>query len=161
MKKRYSKKRAMRALKFYVLSWLILVIAVQEIWIAGHQYTPPVLIQIPPQKEQKAIESKIDYTVGVGTVRTVTAYTSRVEETDATPCIAADGTDICKRYAKGEKICAANFVPLGTRLTVEGVGTCTVADRMNNRYPERVDVYYGNDLANAIAFGVKSLQVHQ
>lgn len=100
---------------------------------------------------------------GEGTLRTVYAYTSTVEETDETPCIAADGTDICHI---DHAVCAANFVPFGTILEIQGamdVGfyphTCVVHDRMNARYPEAVDVYFGTDRTAAMNFGVQHLLV--
>ncbi len=94
-----------------------------------------------------------------GKVREVTAYTSRVEETDNRPCEAADGTDICARYAAGEKICATNLEAFGSKLNVPGYGLCTVSDRMNNRYSDRVDVYLGMDVAAARIWGLKNLLV--
>lgn len=91
----------------------------------------------------------------------VTGYTSHVNQTDSTPCIAADGTDICKRYAKGEKICATNDWPMHTKLSIEGLGTCIVADRMNRRYTGtgRIDWYFGMDIEAARKHGVKKLQI--
>lgn len=89
------------------------------------------------------------------TTVTVTAYNSVPGQTDATPCIGAQGTDICEIYNSGENICAANFVPLGTVLVVEGLGECTVRDRMNARYYYRVDWYMGMDVAAARSFGVR------
>jgi 3D (Asp-Asp-Asp) domain-containing protein len=98
-----------------------------------------------------------------GRVVTVTAYTSEPRQTDSTPCIASDGSDICKRYAKGELICAAGDrnVPLGSKFYVEGYGTCTVADRMNIRYngTGRVDIYLGYDTAGAFNWGKRQTQV--
>ncbi len=92
---------------------------------------------------------------------TVTGYTSHAAQTDSTPCIAADGTDICKRYAKGEKICATNDWKMGTQLTIEGLGTCTVADRMNKRYTGtgRIDWYFGMDIEAARKWGVRKMVV--
>ena len=84
----------------------------------------------------------------------VTAYNSLPWQTDATPCIGAQGTDICEIYEAGENVCAANFVPLGTVLEVEGLGECVVRDRMNARYYYRVDWYMGMDLDGARALGV-------
>jgi len=89
----------------------------------------------------------------------VTAYNSVPAQTDGTPCIAADGSDICKRYAEGELICASNAVPFGTHLSVEGYGLCTVADRMNPRYTDRVDVYYGMDVSGARRWGIRTVPV--
>jgi len=97
--------------------------------------------------------------VSTGTIREVTAYNSVEWQTDSTPCIAADGTDICLRYQAGELICAANFVPLGTKLYVDKYGLCTVADRMNSRYSNRVDVFFDKDIDRAIRFGLQKLMV--
>lgn len=92
---------------------------------------------------------------------TVTAYTSRVEETDASPCIAADGSDICARYAKGERICASNDYKLGTMLDIQGLGRCVVSDRMNRRYTGtgRVDWYMGHDLTGARKWGIRQTSI--
>lgn len=114
---------------------------------------PATPVLTPPRAKAAAVNDQL------GTIRDVTAYTSRPEETDSTPCISADGSDICQRYAAGEGICAANFVPLGTRLAIEGFGECTVADRMNSRYQNRVDLYHGMDLAGARHFGTQRLNV--
>lgn len=86
-----------------------------------------------------------------------TAYNSFPNQTDESPCIAADGSDICKRYANGEVLYATNDIPLGTKIAVNGV-IGTVADRMNKRYTGtgRVDVYMGYDLQAARAYGVKT-----
>lgn len=95
----------------------------------------------------------------VGTIREVTAYTSEVGQTDDSPCIAADGSDICARYAAGENICASNAFPLGSKITVDHLGTCTVADRMNRRYSNRVDWYFWKDTARALKMGRQNLLV--
>lgn len=89
----------------------------------------------------------------------VTAYNSVAGQTDDTPCIGAQGTDICVAYANGENVCAANFVPLGTKLEVEGLGTCIVRDRMNARYDKRIDWFMGYDVKAARKFGVHTKQV--
>lgn len=91
----------------------------------------------------------------------VTAYTSRVQETDATPCISADGSDICKRYAEGERICATNDHAIGSVLYVQGLGNCVVRDRMNKRYTGtgRVDWYMGHDLTGARKWGIRTVAV--
>ena len=97
----------------------------------------------------------------VGTMREVTAYNSVPEQTDSTPCIAADGSDICERREAGEMICATNAFPLGTKLYIRNVGECTVADRMNDRYQERVDLFFGNNTVAARQFGLNKLYVAQ
>ena len=99
------------------------------------------------------------YNVSDGTVREISAYNSVPEQTWGDPCIAADNTNICERYAAGELICAANFVPLGTKLYIDTIGECTVADRMNRRYTDRVDFFMDKDIAAAKNFGIKKLKV--
>ena len=100
-----------------------------------------------------------------GVYRTVTAYTSRVQETDSTPCIGAWGDDLCEMFSgrsgegQGFGICASNFYRKGTRLSINGYGTCTVLDRMNSRYTERVDIYMGYDLEAALEWGIKRVKV--
>lgn len=90
----------------------------------------------------------------------VTAYNSVRWQTDATPCIGAQGTNICTIYRAGENVCAANFVPLGTVIEVEGLGHCTVRDRMNSRYYYRVDWFMDQDVSSAKRFGVQYKTVH-
>jgi len=92
---------------------------------------------------------------------TVTMYTSRPQETDGSPCTAASNVDICKLHKAGVDTCASNDYRFGTRLTVNGLGTCLVLDRMNRRYTGkgRLDWYAGNDLAAATQFGIKTLTV--
>ncbi len=75
------------------------------------------------------------YIVRSETIRVVTAYNAGdPRQTDDTPCISANGENICKALAKGKKRCAANFVPLGSHLHVEKIGVCLVTDRTNKRY---------------------------
>ena len=92
---------------------------------------------------------------------TVTAYTSEPRQTDSTPCIAADNSDICVKYASGEKICATNDHPLHAKLYIEGYGECTVRDRMNVRYTGtgRVDLYMGLDTPAAKQWGARNVAV--
>jgi 3D (Asp-Asp-Asp) domain-containing protein len=98
--------------------------------------------------------------VSRGTTREVTAYNLIDEQTDDTPCIGASGDDMCERLDKGEKICAANFVPLRSKLYIDGLGECLVLDRMNGRFNHRVDIAMKeNEINRAIKFGVQRLKV--
>lgn len=91
----------------------------------------------------------------------VTAYTSTLNQTDETPCIAADGSDICIRHARGEKICATNDYPFGTILVIETLGNCIISDRMNKKFNGtfRVDYYMGYDTKRAQQFGIRRLKI--
>ncbi|NQV12295.1 3D domain-containing protein [Candidatus Uhrbacteria bacterium] len=92
-------------------------------------------------------------------VRYISAYNSLPEQTDDTPCIAAKGDDICLYQLLGGNTCAANFLPIGTRLWVDGMGSCIVLDRMNARYTQRIDWYMGMDKEAAKAFGIQRREV--
>lgn len=84
---------------------------------------------------------------------TTSAYTSHAGQTDATPCVAADGTDVCVRHARGERLVANNCLPFGSRVSLNGT-TYTVADRMNRRYGcDTYDIYLGYDVEAALAYG--------
>jgi len=108
-------------------------------------------------------------------LRTVTMYTSRPEETDASPCIGAGGQDQCAMWKSGQNICASNEFKIGTLLRIEGLGECIVLDRMNKRYTNNIDWYNGYDeecldgydkydicpqLREALKFGAKQKQVN-
>jgi len=80
-----------------------------------------------------------------GTVREVTMYTSTPEQTDASPCIGANGQDVCVLWRNGQNICATNAFPINTVLEIDKLGACIVIDRMNRRYSNRVDWYAGYD----------------
>ena len=101
------------------------------------------------------------YRVKSETIRVVTAYNvGDPRQTDDTPCIAANGEDICSALAKGEMRCAANFVPLGSHLYVDKIGVCLVTDRMNKRYRNRVDIAMEkNEYYKARQFGRQKLHV--
>ena len=96
-----------------------------------------------------------------GTIREVTMYNAGVVwQTDDSPCIAANGENVCLALELGYKRCAANFVPFGTRLRIEGYGECLVTDRMNSRYKNRVDIAAkANEIPRARAFGLQHLKV--
>ena len=101
------------------------------------------------------------YKVKSETIRVVTAYNvGDPRQTDDTPCISANGENICRALAEGGMRCAANFVPLGSRLYVDKIGVCLVTDRMNRRYRNRVDIaMQKGEYRKALRFGRQKLQV--
>ena len=111
-------------------------------------------------RDVTAEKSDFSASLPVNTVRKITMYNAGDPlQCDNTPCISASGDNICNLLAKGKNICAANFVPLGTMLEIEGLGTCEVLDRMNSRYPENVDwAMEAHQKQEAINFGVKKLK---
>ena len=117
--------------------------------------------QADPIELASLIPKNQDYTVRSETVRVVTAYNAGdPRQTDDTPCIAANGENICKALAKGKKRCAANFVPLGSHLHVDKIGVCLVTDRTNKRYRNRVDIaMQKHEYHKARQFGRQKLTV--
>ena len=96
---------------------------------------------------------------------TITAYSSTVDQCDSTPCITANGFDLCKNYeekAVADTI-AANFLKFGTRVRLPdafGDQVFVVRDRMNAKYngQNRIDVWMPTR-EEAIAFGVKRIKM--
>jgi len=89
----------------------------------------------------------------------ITAYNSEVGQTDDTPCITANGYDLCKDFV--EDTIAANFLKFGTKVRIPelfGDRVFTVRDRMNKKHPNRIDVWM-NDRHDAISFGIKTAKI--
>ena len=99
------------------------------------------------------------------TIREVTAYNlGDANQNWGDPCIGASNKNLCEIVAKGENICAANFVPFGTKLQITAPNgwemVCTVEDRMNSRYPNGVDVAMNLwEKDRALKFGRQKLNV--
>ncbi|MDF1498769.1 MAG: hypothetical protein P1P85_05480 [Patescibacteria group bacterium] len=125
--------------------------------VSSHEVAHDIVI---PQREGEETPLPTEV-VTAGTLREVTAYNAGdPSQTDSTPCIGAMGTNICKKLAEGKKICAANFVKLGTVLNIKGYGDCVVEDRMNSRFKNRVDIAMeAHEKSRAIAFGLQNLSI--
>ena len=85
--------------------------------------------------------------------RTVTAYCPCVKCCGKSDGITASG----KKAVEGLTV-AANWLPLGTIVEIENVGTRKVMDRMSKKYPDRLDVFF-NSHEQAKKFGIKQLKV--
>jgi len=90
----------------------------------------------------------------------MTAYTSTPDQTDDTPCITADGTNLCKTK---KPTVAANWLPFGTKIKIPslfGDQVFEVHDRMNKRYGYgRMDIWFDSPKAEAFKFGVKRADI--
>jgi 3D (Asp-Asp-Asp) domain-containing protein len=102
------------------------------------------------------VEKKI-----AGIPREVTAYNVGVRaQTSESPCIGAGGHNLCELLERGVKVCAANFVPLGTVLKVEEHGEYVVLDRTHRRFSHRVDIAMREgEIRKALEFGLQKLIV--
>ncbi len=90
----------------------------------------------------------------------VTAYSSTADQTDSSPCITANGFNVCQNNR--ENIIAANFLPFNTRVRLPDIydeRVFTVQDRMHRRYSNsRVDIWM-KTRAKAKHFGVKRSKI--
>jgi 3D (Asp-Asp-Asp) domain-containing protein len=87
----------------------------------------------------------------------MTAYNSEAAQTDASPCITANGFNVCKHGI--EDTIAANFLPMGTKVKIPdhfGDRVFIVRDRMHPRFQNRVDVWMASR-SDALKFGVKRI----
>jgi len=90
---------------------------------------------------------------------TITAYNSEAAQTDDSPCITANGFNVCEHGQ--EDTIAANFLPFGTKVMIPelfGDRVFVVRDRMNKRHTSRVDVWM-KDRQVALKFGVKVAKI--
>ncbi|HOD87002.1 MAG TPA: hypothetical protein PKY61_01820 [bacterium] len=90
---------------------------------------------------------------------TITAYNSDPAQTDNTPCITANGFNVCKHGE--EDTIAANFLQFGTKVRIPelyGDRIFVVRDRMNKRYSDRIDIWM-KEKTDARQFGVKVAKI--
>jgi 3D (Asp-Asp-Asp) domain-containing protein len=88
---------------------------------------------------------------------TFTAYTSRASEGAGNPNITADGTNLEKKSSSSCTV-ANNALPMGTKVEVEGIGTCVVRDRLGGKAAaDRFDIHLKDDPKWAKAFGKRTL----
>ncbi len=111
---------------------------------------PIFLNNLPDNQDLNVIKSSIHL---------VTAYNSEAGQTDDSPCITANGFDVCQHGI--EDTIAANFLPFGTKVKIPAVfgdKVFVVRDRMNQRFTNRLDVWMAEKL-DAKQFGVKLAKI--
>ena len=89
----------------------------------------------------------------------VTAYNSEIYQTDDSPCITANGFNVCEHGL--EDTVAANFLPFGVKIRmpdIYGDKIFIVRDRMNARYNNKIDIWMQEKQA-AKNFGIKIIKV--
>ncbi len=113
---------------------------------ASTEETLPVSTSDNPTPVQTPVPKPVrTYTMAM------TAYTSSVDECDADPFIAADGTTTY------DGMVATNILPFGTKVRIPalfGEKVFTVHDRMNARYSARMDVWMYTK-TQAKTFGIR------
>jgi 3D (Asp-Asp-Asp) domain-containing protein len=107
----------------------------------------------------EAVASSTAVKVVRTSTHTITAYNSEAGQTDDSPCITANGYNVCK--SGKEDTIAANFLKFGTKVKIPelfGDRVFVVRDRMNKKHPNRVDVWMV-ERSDAIQFGVKVAKI--
>jgi len=85
----------------------------------------------------------------------VTAYSSRIEETDDTPNITASGTNV------RPGVVAANWLPFGTKVKIPevfGEKVFLVEDRMHKRNGDKLDIWFPST-EEALRFGTQLARI--
>lgn len=115
-------------------------------------------VEIAPEvRPEPAIE--VSDKVVSESVRVITAYNSEAAQTDASPCITANGFNVCEHGV--EDTIAANFLKFGTKVKIPelfGDRIFIVRDRMNKRHADRVDVWM-LDRTDALKFGKRTAKI--
>jgi len=91
---------------------------------------------------------------------TFTAYNSEVAQCDSSPCITANGFNVCEHGI--EDTIAMNGIRMGTKIRIPelfGDRVFTVRDRMNSRYDSNRGDIWMVDKQEAREFGVKITRV--
>lgn len=123
-------------------------VQITELKIEEPAPVSPKLQRGEPAKEEKIAPKRVIYV-------TVTAYSSTPDQTDDTPFITANGTQV------RDGIIAANFLRFGTKIKFPdyfGDKIFEVTDRMNERYPSRADIWM-ETREEAHNFGIRTLKM--
>ena len=130
------------------------------------QFAFPRVTSLAQTLDQEAINEiqKIHFFEELGQLTSVitvpvTAYNSLPGQTDSTPCITANGFDLCANNQ--QNVIAANFLKFGTKVRFPDFDPdtiYTVQDRMNARYAYRADIWMKTTV-EARQFGLKTLKM--
>ena len=137
---------------------LLTALAPQRVALADTEVNTPVVTEpvvepVFPEAEERQPVREINMVF--------TAYNSLPGQTDSTPCITANGHNLCRQFAEEgvANTIATNLLPFGTIVTIPelyGDKQFIVRDRMNARYngKNRSDIWFA-DYTEARHFGVK------
>ena len=143
-----------RKTEIIVLAILVLEFAFPHYGIAAEApkkesiLLPNMVIKASPEEPKKEAELDLEtkiakvYKVSQTYKIPITAYSSTVDQCDSTPCITANGFNLCEHNQ--EDVIATNFLPFGAKVRIPelfGDRVFTVQDRMNARYYYRADVW--------------------
>lgn len=129
----------------------------------GTELSEVIKLSYTIKEEMPAFANKLpenaDKEVKWSGVYPVTAYNSEVGQCDDSPCITANGFNLCEHGI--EDSIATNMLPFGTKVRIPelfGDRVFVVRDRMNARYYERFDVWM-LEHSDAVKFGLQYVEV--
>ncbi|MEA3463567.1 MAG: hypothetical protein U9R14_00580 [Patescibacteria group bacterium] len=111
----------------------------------------PIIINHLPENNTWSVKKTGYYTI--------TAYNSEVAQCDASPCITANGFNLCEHGI--EDSIAVNFLPFGAKIRIPELFSdkvFIVRDRMNARYFNRLDIWMV-EKEDAKKFGVRLAKI--
>jgi 3D (Asp-Asp-Asp) domain-containing protein len=92
-----------------------------------------------------------------------TAYNSLPEQTEGDPSLSASGHRLepgMRAIAVSPDLARLGLVH-GRKVRIDGLlGEWVVRDRMPSRWKRRIDVYMGEDIDKALAFGRRRVRIH-
>ena len=143
--------------KYLISALLLMVLGTLKIGVMGGVNAPllPAATQESSLLNQSPIPESASEPQRKFVKAVITAYSSRVEETDDTPFTTAAGTKV------RPGVVAANWLPLGAKIRIPelfGDQVFTVEDRMHARMDGKVDVWFSST-NEALRFGTKSARV--
>lgn len=129
----------------------------------GTELSEVIKLSYTIKEEMPAFANKLpenpDKEVKWSGVFPVTAYNSEVGQCDDSPCITANGFNLCEHGI--EDSIATNMLPFGTKVRIPelfGDRVFVVRDRMNARYYERFDIWM-LEHSDAVKFGLQYVEV--
>lgn len=131
-----------------------------EIKMITDNSAPALLVSAAEQDPEmnytnKNKQAKVKWTA----THVATAYNSEAAQCDDSPCITANGFNVCEHGH--EDTIAANFLPFNTKVRIPdefGDRIFVVRDRMNKRYSDRIDIWM-KDKQSAKNFGVRQVKI--
>ncbi len=166
-KTKKSLKLAKKILFIFSLSFVFIQLNPEKVVIAhesinSHSKGPTQVMLLNHPDNEKQAKAKITATLPKNKERpyytthiTATAYTSRVEETDDSPYIAAWGDHVFWGMV------ASNSLPKGTKIQIPeyfGDKMFVILDRMNSRYYHHIDIWMLN-LKDAKKWGSRYVEI--
>jgi 3D (Asp-Asp-Asp) domain-containing protein len=137
------------------VNWKELIAGVLIGLITGCVITP-----MPKGKIETPPIAKKEKKMSVNAVRWVdcTAYTASKDETDSDPTITASMTKVRPGIIAVSRDLFDQGWVFGKKVYIHGLGVYTIADLMNKRYINRIDVFLGTK-EEATKFGLNQMKI--